>query len=243
MLRNISIFILIVVVAAILNCENTVDPYEPIDCEDRDRNALLMDLYLTNDVFPSYDYYYKIYRDLKMIEYLYGNTYPRIPDIKFRFPFVYNELLIQFDEETKQLINSGQYHAWDEYNSLFRLDTLIEKSYYQLRFKCCPHMLYLQRNYYSNLPGVNWVCKNTTNYPETNLIPRVFGDTLSYLYQYGECGWPGMGCEYYEYYYFRFVRRELDLVGAWSTNSGEPRPEWYNEAITNDWEFYNLFYK
>ena len=235
---------LILVITGFLCCENAIEPVEPIGFEDRDLNVLLMDLYLTNEVFPSLDYYYDIKRDLRMIDRRYGSTYPRIRNIKFRFPFRHNELLVITDAETRQLINSGEYHAWDNYNSLFKLDTLIDRRhYYQLRFKCCSHMVFLDNDYYSALPGFTTVTKNATNYPETNLIPRAFGDTLSYLYMYCKpVGWVGEGCEYREYYYFRFVERELDFVGSWSTNSGEARPDWYDEALLNEGEYYELFY-
>ena len=249
--KNILMLIPIICISGIVSCEDGIGPSpSPCEYDDCDLNALLMDLYLTDEVFPSFDYYYELEKNVRKIESEYGDEYPRILDISFQFPFFHNELRVVADDTTKLRIDSGDYPAWDSLNTYFNLDTLFDYEenyvgqYYVLRFNCCSHMKFLVDDYYINLPGIINAAPNGMPpwYPYTNLFPRAFGDTLSLLYSY--CGSRDTfgSCGFQEFYYFRFVNRKLDFVGHWYSKSGEPLPDWwYDEAHLNDLEYYELF--
>ena len=249
LMRKRLVFVLMLLcIALFVSCNNELTPTQDhIDYDSRDLNVILMDLYLTNEVFPSFDYYYRVKRDLRSIELLYGETYPCIHEIDFRFPYNHNEFRVVVDDDTKLLIDAGEYPAWDSLNAYFNLDTLIDYGdYYLLRFNCCCSMAILDRDYYNKLPGIVNTDPNGLlhYYPITNLFPRVFGDTLSYLYSY--CDGPDLcgGCYFVEYHYFRSVERKIEFVGTWNSISGEPCPDWwYDEAYLNDWEYYEIYYE
>jgi len=245
--KNLWLFILAVGLSSFFCCQDTVEPIntdnDPIDYEDCDRNALRMDLYLSNTARPSFDYYHNILDHMKLIDEDYGDTYSDILWIGFRFPYMEDELIVSVDDTTRSLIDSGEYQAWDSLNTLYDLDTiLVEEHWILLKFLCCSDMTFLD-DYYSQLPGITNVSRNWRNWPETNLYPRSYGDTISYLYVYCHDLQPEGGCSYREYLYFRIVRNEIGLVGYWGSHTGEELPDWwFEEAMYNDLQYYEWYY-
>jgi len=247
MFKNLIILFVTVAVALFVSCEDATQPKNtrngPIDYDDCDRNALLMDLYLSNAARPSFDYYYDIVKHLEEIEEDHGATYSDILRIRFRFPYMEDALIVSANDTTRSLIESGEYVAWDSLNALYDLDTVfVEEHWILLKFLCCSDMTFLD-GYYSQLPGITNVSRNWSNWPYTNLYPRSSGDTISYLYSHCQGSTIEGGCPGYEYLFIRFINNVFEFIGYWGSHTGEELPDWwYEEAMYNDLQYFEWYY-
>lgn len=226
------------------NCTSSKKPNSTgTDTLAYNQDAMLMDLYLSDEIKPSPDYYDRIARDIYKIKNKYYEEYSDILRIGFRFPYVHNELLMAFDDTTTQKVKAGEYHDWDSLNAEYSLVELYDHTdFYELQFECCSHMYYLAP-LYGKLPGVRYVNRNWTNEPNSNIYPKVKGDTLTYFYKHGwECSLAG-GCANYEFLYIRSYRKIVEIVGYWNYKEHPNYPEWWDEAYQNVNDYWDTLWK
>jgi hypothetical protein len=237
----IVIFMIIAVVASTRCADDSGRP-NPIDEQvPYNENAMLMDLYLSDQLHPSGLYHDNIVKDLDNFRSMVGQEYYHILEQIFYFPYQHNVLLIGFDDTTRAMVDAGEYHAWDSLNAEYKLEHMITyQTFYALYFECCLHMHYLQP-IYEILPGVTYVTKSITSERHSILFPRAYGDTLSYFFKYGDCNMDM--CKYFEYMYFVSCNRKAEFIGYWRSDSGIPQPEWWDEAYKNWQEYSDKFWR
>ena len=234
-----SMNILLVVFALVLtNCTTSTEPGDTgIDTLAFSQDAMLMDLYLTDEIVPSLNYYERIASDLRQIKRRYFNRYPDMIGLSFKFPYSHNELLIEFDDTTSQKVLAGEYHDWDSLNNEYGLIEVSEgypgSNLFILEFECCYHMYYLEQ-LYGELSGLLDVSRNWYVVLERlwNVFPKVRGDTLTYFYDYGRNCDVDWGCSSLEYLYFRSIDGRIEFVGYWEYDY-QNYPEWWDEAYEN----------
>jgi hypothetical protein len=241
-INNASLLILVAFVTVVCGCDSDspVNPEQDEEIE-YDENAMLMDLYLSDQLLPSGEYHDKIVLDKKRTAELVDSTYKYMLGMKFYFPYIDDQLIIGFDDATTALIDTSLYSAWDSLNEEYQLQGINKsRNSYSLYFECCLHMGYLEE-IYKTLPGVLYVNKNWTTPRAGMLYPRAYGDTISYAYRRGHnCEWGS--CATYEYLYVRSINREVEIVGYWNSYSSIPRPAWMQEVKVNMDTYWYYFY-
>jgi len=227
--------------ATFLGCEEDIPPLDPVDyVVPYDENAMLMDLYLSDQLVPSEQYHDRIVKDMGQFAALIDTAHHHILEQKFYFPFEHDKLLLGFDDTTRVKVDAGEYHAWDSLNAEYHVEEITAHyTWHHLEFACCLHMLYL-KPVYEVLPGLESVSLSLTNVRASNVFPGASGDTLSYFFiKGGDCNFDF--CAYYEFLYCRSVNLNAEVMGYWKSDSGTEEPAWFVEAYKNYYEYWDRF--
>ena len=232
-------------IACILLLNNCSENTSPIREDSADpainEQAMLMDIYLTDAIRPSLDYYHRICRDMKSIHRKYDDEYSHVLNVGFRFAYTSNSLTVKFDETTAALVDSMEYTAWDSLNIEYGVNSYRKglRNRYYLYFECCSHMKYVA-DLYRELPGIEYVSKNWMSLPNSGVYPRTDGDTMLYYFERPEYCVDWNLCYGYKYLYIKTYDRQVELLGYWNTREEAERPAWFREAvgIYNDWWYY-----
>ena len=90
---------------------------------------------------------------------------------------------------------------------------------------------------YGGLPGVSDVDVAVHGGDWPNIYPRSTMRGITYLFRHawGDCpAW----CAYSEYWYFIAEGSHPTYVGTWKPSSGQPKPDWWDEAQENFSQYY-----
>ena len=220
--------------------ENTSPIKEEAENPTIDEKAMLMDLYLTDAIKPSLDYYSRICKDFSRIHHKYDYEYSHILNVGFRFGYVANKLILKYDDTTAALIDSLEYSAWDSLNAEYSMQSYYKglRNHYILFFECCTHMTYVA-DLYRELPGIEYVSKNWMSRPYSGVYPRANGDTMSYYFE--KCvNFTFEYCEYKEYLYIKTSDKGIEFIGFRDSRDQTEKPSWWLEATShfNDWWYY-----
>ncbi|HZY10928.1 MAG TPA: hypothetical protein VFF29_07210 [Bacteroidota bacterium] len=146
----------------------------------------------------------------------------------FMAPWVVSQLAVKFDSVTAQLVNSGRYDAWDQFEASLRpvyFDSVDILGWTWLKFDgyLNPRRL---GELYSALPGViyaepnGWGFAGFATFP---IFPRLVGNNMTYVFTRGSAG---------PIWYFKYVDDEPYYVGT-TYRCCDTLPNWLSEARIN----------
>ena len=241
---NYSLITIIVFGFLLNGCFSTTEPNgNGTDTLAYNQTAMLLDLYLSDTVKPSMLYYERIARDFQSLKERHWDEYADFFRLSIYFLYTHDNLSVAFDDTTTQQVRDGEYHHWDDLNEEYGLIEMVERrAYWRLTFECCSNMYWLGQ-IYADLPGVVSVRRNLRSLPESNIYPKVRGDTLTYYFVLCH-GWdPAGGCQNYEYLYVRSARYNPRIIGYWNSEYFPNYPDWWAEAQENVDDWYDLMWR
>jgi hypothetical protein len=223
------------------------------EAEDLYQQALIQEaqclvLLCTGDLEASDDLFDASFSDLQEVR-LATEIEPPIPrEIIFIPPWVPGALVLTHEGSAAQAIDEGRYTAWDSLNSLFAIER-IEPAKFSQPGESTNHLysreiLHPQRmcESYLELPEVLHANPQQQVYidglcEQPNLYPFHRDGYRSYLFHNcrGNCR---TACLEDEFWYFRFVGNDLQLLEYWDTEASPEEPTWWPEAEQN----YNRYY-
>ncbi|GAB4326120.1 MAG: hypothetical protein Kow0074_20330 [Candidatus Zixiibacteriota bacterium] len=137
----------------------------------------------------------------------------------------------EVEDSTYVRIKSGNYHAWDSLNQMFRATGGVDYAYAHVHSDDRVNPLRMIEAY-ERLPGIQfgWSPSALLRDPP-NVFAYQFDWGIGYLFSYTLGGWPGGGGPH-AYYYFRSTLKHIVYVGQYYNDSGDsPEPKWWDEAI------------
>jgi hypothetical protein len=202
--------------------------------------AALMALALSGELVAPDSLYNQVLEELPGIRSTYGDSYGSIQRIRFRAPWVPGMLIIGFDSTTAQMVDDGEYHAWDQLNGQYQvteIDTFsIRYGYVVLHFNEKYHPRRLAEKY-EVLPGVRYAEPNRLGGDFSNVYPRLTTQGITYLFREGWGDCPS-GCISNLYWYFDAEWHHPVLIGYWDPQNSPKEPNWWHEAEQNIESYY-----
>ncbi len=240
----ILLFVLILAIAAISNCDMLPTNSKPYTDNSPfvNEEAELAALWLSGDLKAPHYLYRDIKRDLNIIRNVWREKIPET-EIKFRPIWAPSTLGLKFDDTTFESIKAGEYHGWDELNQNYGLKNIrIEPTFVILSFHGRLNSMVLYEAY-SDLPGFDF----GGTIGDWMDMPRLFiydaNRNLKYFFRdaWGDCS---ATCRFESFNYFEVVDGFTFHRGAWypyyQSDYDDP-PAWYDTLIMARDNFY--YYK
>jgi hypothetical protein len=237
-------FLLVWLLAMLLGCSKTsTEPEEEPPLVESSEEAQLVALCLSNSLRPPDTLSSRVQTELDSIRALFGSVHVVVDSVRFTPPWEPSCILVEFDEETAELVLQGDYHAWDDLNEEYGITEINERlldsmELATLHFEGVLHPRHLAA-LYDSLPGVRYVHMNHRIGDWSCIYPRFAEDKITYLFREGWGDCPS-GCIYDRYTYFVFVEDQPSLVGVWTPSEVPGEPCWWAEAAQNEemyWRF------
>lgn len=198
--------------------------------------AQIMAMWYANTLEPPMKLTKRFLADLHRIRTELTEADPALDGLSFAVTWGYVSVItVSFDSITAHQIRDSSYHGWDSLNECYGLTSVTEHLWYEglaywltLQFSGVKNPSVLA-SAYGTLPGAEWASAGgTAGAPETDILPRVHGDTVAYLLLqgWGDCM---VGCGHTRYYYVRGTSDSLRYLGRWPTSDdwSEPKPTWW----------------
>jgi hypothetical protein len=172
------------------------------------------------------------------------NTTPAT-DITFRPPWGPGKVSIGFDDDIKSILESGNYHAWDELNSRYFVSAIDINTEYGVyaRLELGDKAINPERiaEEYELLPGVAYATASHLIGDGDNIYPYIPGykegiiyaegideNIRYYLFKKGDGDCPS-GCTIKDYWMFSADKNGVDYIGEYHINEEEVpvEPSWW----------------
>ncbi len=197
--------------------------------------AELIALCLSGELVAPDSLYEQIVSDLAAIRTTFGDTFEMVNQITFFPPWMASYLVMAFYDSAAQLIEAGEYEAWNELNQKYHVTEI--KTHY-IKYGCVSLVFEGRLNpfrleeYYVVLPGVWYAEPNFWNGDWPNVYSRQTDLGFSYLFRYasGDCT---VGCTHNEYWYFVCEDGDPVFIGYWAPKEEPDEPDWWEEARLN----------
>jgi len=209
----------------------------PVEVTPRENEeAELIALCLSGQLVAPDDLYERVLADLTSIRGIFGDSLPSITQITFWPHWVPGCLLMGFDDSIVVKIRQGEYHAWDELNEQYGIESIdtsmiFVMGFVRLNFTGRLHPRRLQE-LYAVLPGIWSVSPNGIIGDGSNVYARETTSGMTYLFRNGWGDCPS-GCIENEFWYFSCEGPQSEFVGYWPAYEGVPPPDWWEEARLN----------
>jgi hypothetical protein len=197
--------------------------------------AELIALCLSGELVAPDDLYEQVLTDLATIRTKFSDSLEAIGQIQFRTPWAAGHLMIGFKDTTVVSIRNGEYHAWDQLNELYGVETIDTSIIYimgivTLHFKGRLHPYRLQEAY-AGLAGAWAISVSGTIGDGANVYARQGEHGMTYLFRNGWGDCPA-GCINNEYWYFVFSESNLYYHGHFVVRQ-DTVPDWWEDARQN----------
>ncbi len=205
--------------------------------------AELMALWITGRVVAFRSDYDRLRNSLARVRSEYGDSIPFLNSQQFVYPMSESTILIFLDSSATIQFRDGEYSDWDSLNTLYRLsdtDTsqLESQGFIYLTFE--PRLNpWLLLEYYRDLASITAAGADIRAGDRPNVYPWFDGNDETFLFRQalGDCDY---GCEYNKFWYFRVVGTDVEYLGEYAPDDGDPAPAWWSEARTALCKFYNV---
>jgi hypothetical protein len=195
--------------------------------------AELAALWLSGEIVAPVTMYTQIDHDLEVIRNQWLDS---IPEVKIQFyPYwVPSRLSLGFDPLTYELVETGQYHAWDSLNEFYRVDTmsfLSDYNYVALTFKGRLNPMVLV-DQYAGLPGLEYAHTDSPIGDWPVLLIYKAPSQLKYFFRnaWGDCP---SGCIWSHYFYLVVEGDSAIFRGSYlPRHQDEDYPPWFDTAMT-----------
>lgn len=233
---NLLFYFLILIICG---CENSINDIELTPREDEE--AELIALCLSGKLVASNALYNQVLSDLATIRSTFGDEFEPIDSIRFVPPWKPSSIIIAFNDNTFEEVVNNEYHAWDKFNSKYKLIEIkllefIETAVLYFEGRLHPRRL---KEIYQNLPGVIYIELNGLIGDSPNIYPKLEVNEITYLFRdaWGDCP---SGCIYSEYWYFVFEDERPIFIGHWIPHENPEEPDWWNDAKKNFEVYYEF---
>jgi hypothetical protein len=233
-----SIAFILILSLYLYSCSNMADSGGKNDQESVEapfeisHEAWQMSLWLGDELKPDSALADRLQRGLNKMRNQYRWSIPQV-DKKFYYPIVYSEIIFVMTDSAANEFLEGNYHAWDNLNSLFGLEYIRShiksniSSWVVLNFEGYLNPYILATNY-DTLPGCDGAGPIGIGGDVSSTYPWLINDTLTLLVReaWGDCL---SGCVYSNFFYFRENGDNIEFVGDYLEGEQE-EPDWWGEA-------------